>query len=187
MSHDFNPDFVKIRRGKKIVSDEAWIKSFLEQAPAGVLATIHEDQPFLSTKLFVYDENRHAIYMHSADEGRVWQNVHTNPKACFTTYEMGRLIPAPRACKFGVKYKSVVVFGTIHVVDDVEETIAVLQLFMDKYAPHLKLGEAYPPISKDELGGLAVYRMEILGWSAKEDKENPDTPGAYRYEDLTRG
>ncbi len=181
----FNSKITEIRRAKKAVTDEAWSKSFLRTAQVGVLATVFQDQPFVSTKLFVYDEQHGAIYLHSADEGRVWQNIQLNPKICFTAHEIGRFLPSVKACKFGVEYASVVVFGVVHVVGDQVEILAALQLFMDKYAPHLLRGLDYPPISSDDLDGLAVYRLEITGWSAKQSRADPDFPGAYRLEDLS--
>ena len=183
-SSDFDPDFTRLRCTKKVVTDESWIMNFLRYAPVGVLATVFEDQPFLSTKLFVYDELRHAIYMHSADEGRVFTNVQLNPKVCFTAYEMGLLRPASQARSFGLAFASVVAFGKIQIVADEQEMLHALQGVMEKYAPHLRMGQDYPNIQPHELHELAVYRLDIQGWSAKEDRGSQDHPGAYRYEDV---
>jgi uncharacterized protein len=180
----FDPAFTKIRRTNKTISDQNRIKSFLNRVPVGVLATVFEEQPFLSTKLFVYDDSDHAIYLHSADEGRVFNNIQQNSNVCFTVYEMGRFLPASNARGFGIEYESVVVFGHIRVIEDQHKMIFVLQKFMEKYASHLTPGEDYPKIQTSDLHNLAVYRIEILGWSAKSDEGDVDHPGAYRYENL---
>ena len=181
-----DPSYTQICRANKAISDESWIKKFLMKAPVGVLATVFEDQPFLSTKLFVYNEARHAIYLHSADKGRVYLNVGINPKVCFTAYDMGRFLPAERSREFGVEFESVVVFGQIEIVQNQQEVIEVLEELMVKYAPHLKLGVDYARIQEDELHGMALYRLEILGWSAKQDEGDPNHPGAYRYDQVSR-
>ena len=177
----FDPTFTKIRRKKNAVDDQAWIKQFLHQAPYGVLATAIQDQPFLSTKLFVFDEKRHVIYLHSAEQGRAPDNIRLNPRVCFTATQMGRLLPGMRARDFGVEYASVVVFGHAILVDDQEEMIAALQLIMNKYAPHLHVSVDYPAITPAELHGTAVCRIEILGWSGKREQVPDDFPGAYEY------
>ena len=41
----------------------------------GVLATVHGDQPFVNSNIFVYDEDRHAIYLHPARTGRTRDTV----------------------------------------------------------------------------------------------------------------
>ncbi len=177
----FDPSYTKIRRKKNAVNDESWIKKFLHQAPYGVLATSIEDQPFVSTKLFVYDEKRHVLYLHSADQGRAPDNVRRNSRVCFTATQMGRFLPGMRARDFGVEYASVVVFGEARLLEDQQEMIEALQMIMDKYAPHLKAGVDYPPITPAELRGTAVCKIAILGWSGKRDQVPADFPGAYEY------
>jgi uncharacterized protein len=177
----FDSAYTKIRRKKNAVNDEAWIKNFLHGAPYGVLATAIQGQPFVSTKLFVYDEQRHVIYLHSADQGRAPDNIRANPQVCFTATQMGRLLPGMKARDFGVEYASVVVFGQAQLVQDQTEMIEALQLIMDKYAPHLHPGVDYPAITIEELRGTAVCRIEILGWSGKREQVPADFPGAYEY------
>lgn len=183
---DFDPSFTQIRRTQKAVYDDAWIASFLKRAPVGVLATSLADQPFLSPKMFLFDEERHAIFMHAADEGRVLTNIQSNPKVCFTAFEMGEIFPGRLARSFGVKFASVVVFGKISIVTGTQEVLRVLDVFMQKYAPHMQVGVDYPPIDESELAGMVVYRLDILGWSGKQDTGKPGTPGEYRYEDVAR-
>jgi nitroimidazol reductase NimA-like FMN-containing flavoprotein (pyridoxamine 5'-phosphate oxidase superfamily) len=150
-----------------------------------VLATAAGDQPFVNTNLFVYDEAAHALYLHTARAGRTRATVEANPRACFSVYEMGRLLPAAEALEFSVEYAGVVVFGAIAVVDDRDEARRGLQLLLDKYAPHLRPGEHYRPIQDDELARTAVYRVAIEQWSGKRKAVADDFPGAYRYEDVT--
>lgn len=177
----FEPSLTQIRRHKQAITDEDRIKRFLRRAPVGVLATCVQEQPYLSTRLFVYDEPQHAIYMHAADQGRTLESIRANPQVCFTTFEMGRFVPAKKARNFGVEYESVVVFGQASLVEDEQEMIRALKQFMAKYAPQFQPGVDYPEIQASDLMGLAVYRIEILGWSAKHDAEPPDHPGAYFY------
>jgi len=182
-THPFDPSYTKIRCKKNAVQDEAWIKAFLRQAPYGILATSFQDQPFVSVKLFVYDEPRHALYLHSAQQGRAPDNLRLNPRVCFTAVQMGRFLPGRQARDFGVEYASVVVFGQALLLTDQAEMIEALQMIMDKYAPHLHPGVDYPVIAPAELHGAAVYRVEILGWSGKHATAPADFPGAYEYPD----
>jgi hypothetical protein len=177
----FDFTFTHIRRQKKAVTDEEWIKQFLTRAPVAVLATATQNQPFLSTKQFVYDEQRHIIYLHSADQGRTPNNLRANPKVCLTAFEMGRFIPARKACNFSVEYASVVIFGTASLVEDEQEMIEALKQIMQKYAPQFTPGVDYPTIAPSDLAGVAVIRVAILGWSGKRASEPLDHPEAYNY------
>lgn len=185
MSQTFDPEFTRMRREARAITDEGWIKDFLRRAPVGALATVYEEQPFLSVKFFVYDEAAHAIYMHSANEGRVMQNIRLNPKVCFTAYEMGRFLPGKRACSFGAEYQGVVVFGRLSVVEDPRRCLEVLNLLMLKLAPQFAPGEGYALPGEDDLEGLAVYQLAISGWSAKAKLADAAFAGAYRYEEVS--
>ena len=182
---EFDPDFTHIRRKDRAVADEAWIEALLKRAPFGVLATAQQDQPFMHGILFAYDPERRVIFMHSATDGRTIENVRANPKICFTVVEMGRLLPHPRASGFSVEYGSVVVFGVARLVDEPEEMLYALGKIMEKYAPHLQPGVDYSLMDNADLKGVAVYCIEIAGWSAKRKQAAEDFPGAYRFEEVT--
>ena len=174
----------EVRRSDRAVTDEEWIKALLHQAPVGYLATVHGDQPFINSNLFVYDEEHHSIYMHTAKVGRTQANVAAHEKVCFTVTEMGRLLPADVALEFSVEYAGVMVFGTAVIIEEAEEATYGLQILLDKYAPHLKPGQDYRPPIAEELKRTAVYRINIDKWSGKKKEVEADFPGAYFYKDV---
>ena len=177
-----NPDpRVDIRRKDRQVTDETWIRSFLHQAPVGVLATVQQIQPYLNPNLFVYDEARHAIYMHSARIGRTHDNIDQEPQVCFSVFEMGRLLPASEALEMSVEFSSVVVFGRARIIEDPEEASRMLQMLLDKYFSHLSPGRDYRPIQPEELKRTAVYCIQIEAWTGKRKQVEADFPGAFFY------
>jgi nitroimidazol reductase NimA-like FMN-containing flavoprotein (pyridoxamine 5'-phosphate oxidase superfamily) len=168
------------------MEDDAWIRAFLEQAPHGVLATVTDGQPFLNSNLFVYNAERHVIYMHTARVGRTAATFQ-QPEAgeglpvCFSTFQMGRLLPAKEALEFSVEYQGVTVFGKGRAVLDEMEARDALQQLLDKYAPHLRPGVHYRPTTAEELKRTAVYRIQIENWAGKKKEVAQDFPGAFYY------
>lgn len=163
-------------RGK----DERWVRAFMEAASFGFLATVDEvGQPFLNSNLFVYDSDRHCVYMHTHRTGQTRDNVQRSEKVAFSVAAIGRLLPAPEALEFSVEYAGVVAFGEGFVVDDEEEARDALQRLLDKYAPHLEPGRDYRPTTADELRRTAVYRIDIETWSGKQKEVGEDFPGAF--------
>lgn len=183
MPRDYlNDPATTVRREDRAVNDEAWIKQFLHAAAVGVVATVHEGQPFINQNLFVYDEEADAIYTHTARKGRTRANVEEHEKVSFSIMEMGRLLPADEALEFSVEYAGVMVFGTAEMIEDEEEAAHALQLLLDKYAPHLKAGEDYRPSTAEEIKRTSVFRINIHEWSAKK-KEIEAFDGAFWYQD----
>ena len=173
----------QVTRHDRAVNDQEWITDVLERAGMIVVATAVADQPFTSTLLFAYDAQRHAIYLHTAKRGRVWENLKVNPRVCLTVAEMGRLLPAPTALNFSVEYQSVVIFGTACLVEDVEEATYGLQLILDRYFPHLHPGQDYRPITDGEREATAVYRVDVDEWSGKRKAVGEEFPGAFLWKD----
>lgn len=169
-------------RGK----EEAWVCAFLHRAPYGFFATVgDEGQPFLNSNLFVYDEGRHCIYLHTHRTGRTRDNLARPDKVAFGVAGMGRLLPAPEALEFSVEYAGVTVFGTGRVVEGPDEARHALQILLDKYAPHLRPGRDYRPTTDEELARTAVYRIDIETWSGKEKAAEADFPGAFDLPEMT--
>jgi nitroimidazol reductase NimA-like FMN-containing flavoprotein (pyridoxamine 5'-phosphate oxidase superfamily) len=170
---------VRLRRHDRGKNDD-WIRSFLRRAPWGVLATVGvEGQPFVNSNLFVFDEERQCLYLHTHRTGRTRANVDTSEKVAFTAAAMGRLLPANEALEFSVEYAAVVAFGAAHVVDDPTEAEHGLRALLEKYAPHLEYGVDYRSVTDEELARTAVYRVDIESWSGKQKEAATDFPGAY--------
>lgn len=168
-----------VRRRDRSKTD-GWVRRFVAEAPFGFFATVGEDgQPFINSNLFVYDADRHCIYLHTHRTGRTRDNVDGGEKVAFSTAAMGRLLPAPEALEFSVEYAGVTVFGRGRVVEDVGEAKRALQMLLDKYAPHLASGRDYRPTTDDELKRTAVYRIDVETWSGKQKEVERDFPGAF--------
>lgn len=182
MSRDYaSQPRTAVRRADRQVTDETWIELFLQCAPVGVLASVHEGQPFVNSNLFYYDAPRRRIYIHTARVGRTRANLEQDGQVCFSIMEMGRLLPADEALEFSVEYAGVVVFGRAHIVEDDAEATEALQALLDKYAPHLQAGRDYRPPVEEELRRTAVMRIEIEDWTAKKKEVEDDFPGAFWY------
>ncbi len=168
-------------RGK----DEEWVRAFIKQAPFGFLATVGaEGQPYLNSNLFIYDEDRHCIYLHTHRTGSTRDNIDATDKVVFSAAAMGRLLPAPEALEFSVEYSAVTAFGLGHVVEDPIEAKTALQMLLDKYAPHLRPGRDYRPSTDEELSRTAVYRIDVETWSGKQKEVEADFPGAFSLPEL---
>ena len=186
MMENTNEPFNKIRR-KDRAKDDAWIRVFLKRAAYGSLATSVDSQPFINTRLFVFDEAANVIYLHGAKAGRTLANIEINSRVCFSATKMGRLLPADEAIEVSVEFSSVVVFGRVSVVTNEEEALHSLDILMKKYFPHLQSGKDYRPPEPKDLKITAVFRVDIESWSGKQKKASDDFPGAFYYENLNRG
>ena len=149
--------------------DEEWIRQFLRVAQIGRVATAWDDQPFVTPTMFWFDEANQRVIFHSNIAGRIRANLERNPKICLEASEMGRLLPSNIALEFSVQYRSVMVFGTVRILETDEEKRAALDGLIQKYFPTMEAGREYRPITDKELKRTSVYELKIESWSGKEN------------------
>ena len=162
---------VNIRRSDRAMLDDSDIAAILHQGQVAFVATCQENQPFVIPNLYWYNPSKHAVYFHTAAEGRTRTNVENNPSVSLSVASMGKLLPADKAIEFSVEYSSVCVFGKARIVEDEEEARLALQGLLDKYFPDHKAGEDYRPITRSEIHRTAVFAIEIESWSGKQRVE----------------
>ena len=149
--------------------DEEWMRQFLRVSQIGRVATSWDDQPFVTPTTFWYDEANQRVIFHSNLAGRIRANLERNPKVCLETSEMGRLLPSNVALEFSLQYRSVMVFGTVRILESDEEKRAALYGLIQKYFPEMEAGREYRPITDKELKRTSVYELKIESWSGKEN------------------
>ena len=149
--------------------DDEWIRAFLRQARIGHIASAQDRQPFLNPTMFWFDEAKQQIIFHSNIVGRMRANIENNPRVCFETSELGRMLPANVALEFSLQFRSVVVFGSARLISDLEEARRVLYGLIGKYFPAMTAGKEYREITEKELKRTSVYAIQIEEWSGKEN------------------
>lgn len=168
-------------RRPELATDDSWIRAFLKQATIGYVATVWEDQPFINSTTFWYDEVNERIIFHSNVSGRVRANSQQQEKVCFTATNSGQLLPSNVALEFSIQYESVVVFGWVKVLAEPEEKRQALYGLIAKYFAQMSPGRDYRPITDQELKQTSVYAITIDSWSGKRNwpdqaDQSPDWP-----------
>jgi hypothetical protein len=156
-------------RRKELAQEDGWIRSFLNEAIVGRVATLWEEQPFITSTTFLYDPQSLAIYFHSNISGRMRANIERHPLVCFEVSRHGRLLPSNIALEFSIQYESVVVFGTARLLSDLGQKRHALTGLIRKYFPEMVSGEHYRPVTTEELKRTAVYAISIDSWSGKRN------------------
>lgn len=159
--------------------DDEWTREFLQRAKIGHIATRWDDQPFITPTTFWYDPERHEIYFHSNIIGRIRANCERHEKVCFEACEIGKLLPSNVAMGFSIQYESVIAFGRVRILEDVEEKRRALYGLIEKYFPGMIAGVHYRPITDAELECTSVYAIAIDCWSGKRNwkeqaEQSPD-------------
>ena len=121
--------FRKMRRKKQLLSDAETLK-ILNSATAGTLALSGDNgYPYAVPLSFVYKDGK--LYFHIAREGHKIDSIRRNDKASFCVIDKDEVI-TPELTTY---YRSVIVFGRIHLLEDEAMIINALRWLAEKYSP----------------------------------------------------
>lgn len=157
--------FREMRRGKQALSAEA-CKEVLERGTAGVLAVAGDnDYPYAVPLSYVYDAGRQAIYFHSALSGHKLDAVERNSKVSFCVVDKDSVVPK----EYTTYFRSVIVFGTIRILEDSAEKYRAIEALAVKYAPD-DSKEGRDGVIGDGLR-FCMLELKIEHMSGKEARE----------------
>lgn len=121
--------FREMRRKRQLLSQED-AQKILYQGTSGVLAVLGDnDYPYAVPLSYVYDGQK--IYFHSAKSGHKLDSISKNPKASFCVIDKDEIVPD----EYTTYFRSVIVFGKIHIIQNEAEKRAAIEKLAAKYAP----------------------------------------------------
>ena len=168
---------------RNLEMDDKWIMHFLNKTQVGHFVTLDKDQPFINPSSFWYSSKNHEIYFHSNAYGRMRFNADKQLKASFECFKSGKLLPSNLALEMSFQYECVIAFGTIMVIQKIDEKKEILDGLLQKYFGDMKPDRDYRGVTKQELNQTSVYRFKIKKWSGKrnwvdkaEQAENDEWP-----------
>jgi nitroimidazol reductase NimA-like FMN-containing flavoprotein (pyridoxamine 5'-phosphate oxidase superfamily) len=154
-----------IRRTDRLMSEEH-AHHLLRHGFCGRLATVSADgSPYCVPLLYVVKDR--SLYVHSTvARGHLRANVEHDVRVCFEVDEPGRIFDYGRfECDSSVSYRSVIAFGTMQIVTDLDEKQEFLEALMEKYGtPGRDRARGFFP----RIGLITVYKMTIERFTGKE-------------------
>lgn len=121
-----------MRRKDKEIKDIAEIESVICQSMVCRLAMADKNRPYMVPLCFGYKD--HTLYFHSAGQGKKIDVLKKNNLVCFEFDIDYEPIKSDNACDWGMKYKSVIGFGTASFIEDFESKCRALDIITQHYS-----------------------------------------------------
>ena len=153
------------RRAEKLMDKDRMLE-FVTSGHTGRLATIGPDgYPYCIPLLYLWIDG--AVFLHTGSApGHLRKNIEYSGKVCFELDEPGEVFDYGRfECDSGIAFRSIVIQGTIHLVEDRSIKQAFCEQLMDKYG---KPDTIRPKNFFPRLDWISVYRIEIEHMVGKE-------------------
>ena len=152
--------FREMRRKGQQLSQEESI-AILEKATAGTLAVLGDNgYPYAVPLSYVYADGR--LYFHSALSGHKVDAIRNCDKASFCVIAQDDVQPA----RYTTFFRSVIVFGRIHIVEDEAEKLKTARLLGNRYNPNQE--EALQKELESGFARMIMIRFDIEHLTGKE-------------------
>ena len=153
-------EFRQMRRKRQQLSQEESI-AILQNATAGTLALLGDDDyPYAVPISYVYNEGK--LYFHSALNGHKVDAIRKYDKASFCVIEQDDVQPE----KYTTFFRSVIVFGRIHIIEDEKEKLEIVRMLGNRYNPNQD--DALQKEIESGLSRLLAIRFDIEHLTGKE-------------------
>jgi len=143
--------------------DSATIDPLVDAALICHVGFVVEGQPFVIPTLHARDGD--TILLHGAAGSRLLKHAATGAPLCITITHLDGLVLARSVFNHSINYRSAVLFGSGHVVDDPAEKLAALLRFTERLLPG-RWDDAREPTAK-EIRATGVVAVTIESASAK--------------------
>ena len=151
--------FRKLAKQNKAISEEACIE-LLKNQKRGVLSVLGDDDyPYAVPLSFIYLNGK--LYFHSAKNGHKIDAVRNYEKASFFVIDRDQIVPE----KFTTHYRSVIAFGKVRLIEEVEEMRSIATALAMKYSGDF--AEQIPNEFKAYVNNLVIIEMTIEHMTAK--------------------
>ncbi len=149
-----------MRRKEKEIREKAAIEDVIRGAQVCHLGLCDGQTPYVVPVCFGYADG--TLYFHCAPEGRKLDLIRKNPLVCFQVEADVAFVRHEMACKWAVRYRSVIGTGRASLVSDFEQKRQALGLIMDHYD-----GDARE-MSAESTDHAAIVRIDIEEMSGKQ-------------------
>ena len=121
-----------MRRGEQGITDRTEIDSIIRRSQLCRLGLSDGGQPYVVPLCFGYDGK--FLYFHCAKAGRKLDILRKNNNVCLEFDLVEGMVEADQGYDWGIKYQSVVGFGSAWLVEDVKEKQNAMTLLMAQYS-----------------------------------------------------
>ena len=149
-----------MRKKERELTDPGEVESVIKRAVVCRIALSDNNVPYLVPVNFGYQDG--CLYIHTAMEGMKIDIIRRNDRVCFEVEADLELTKGAMACKWGMRYRSVIGFGRASLVEDSEGKRAALDIIMRHYSddPH--------EYSEKLMEKVAIIRVEIDTMTGKQ-------------------
>lgn len=153
-----------MRRPEKEITDKGEINQIINEQLFMTLAMCRDNQPYLVTMNYGYDQDASSFYFHCANEGKKLDYLQVNPKIWGQIIEDRGYVNGE--CSHA--YRCIEFEGIVDFLETFEEKKHALDLIVDQIEPEPKELKQRM-VTESRISGVTIGRVRITSISAKKN------------------
>ncbi|TGE38404.1 pyridoxamine 5'-phosphate oxidase family protein [Desulfosporosinus fructosivorans] len=149
-----------MRRNDKEITEQKALDEIMKKAQVCRLGVSYESMAYIIPMSFGYADR--VLYFHSGPEGLKLLILKENPKACFEVDIDTEVIPSEKGCNWSMRYQSVIGFGEVEFIEDIDGKRKALQIIMQQYGGDLKM------VEDAGLSGITIFKLVVSSMTGKK-------------------
>ena len=120
-----------MRKADRAITEPELLDALMRQAPTVFLSMQDESGPYVVPLTFGWDGE--SLWLHSALEGKKADLLKKNPEVGFAVVAEQELVPGEPACRWTMRYRSVMGKGVAEFITDPDQKVKGLECLMSKF------------------------------------------------------
>ena len=121
-----------MRKKEKEITEKSAIETIIKKSLICRLALSDDNSPYIVPLCFGYEDN--VLYFHGSQKGKKIDIIKKNQKVCFEFDTNTEIVKAEDACRWSMRYRSVIGFGKAVLLEDIDEKRKALNIIMSQYS-----------------------------------------------------
>lgn len=152
-----NGKYHLLNRPDREITDKEDILRILKNGKYATLSLCRDNEPYIVTLSCGYEEENNSLYFHCAKTGLKLDFIRNNSRVCATIIEDGGYI----ADECGHWYKTIVFWGNIEIVSDLDEKIKGMKVLLNQLETDTEVKSKKLDASSSRYDTMEVLKLEI--------------------------
>ena len=154
-----------IRRSDRAIKDPNVLIEIIKRNRIASLALCRNNEPYVVTLTYGYNEIENAFYFHCGNEGLKLDIIRSNPNVCLTVIEVNGI--ESKTCNH--PYRSIVARGKIEIIRKKEETDKAIKQMIDQLEEK-EIENAYSRLNENNkfYNELTILKVKVEELTGKE-------------------
>ena len=149
-----------MRRKDKEITEQNALDEIMNKALICRLGVSNKNIAYIVPMSFGYSDK--VLYFHSAHEGQKLMFLRENPKACFEVEIDTEVVPSDESCEWTMKYRSIIGFGEVEFIKDLEEKRKAMNIIMQQYT------DKEIVVNDDMLSAVTIFKLMVSTMTGKK-------------------